>query len=100
MRRREFILGLGGAAAWPAVARAQQRGRVRRIGILINSPERDAETQALVAAFRQGLEKLGWLEGRDVRLDARFAANADSKWPLYLISKPATQPVPAHPRPG
>ena len=77
MRRREFIAGLGSTtAAWPLAARAQQSG-MQRVGILINGPESDAEMQALLAAFRQGFEKLGWSEGRNVRLDVRFAANAD-----------------------
>ena len=82
MRRREFIAGLGSTtAAWPLAARAQQSG-MQRVGILINGPESDAEMQALLAAFRQGFEKLGWSEGRNVRLDVRFAANADRFQPL------------------
>jgi putative tryptophan/tyrosine transport system substrate-binding protein len=73
MRRREFIAALGGAAAWPVVARAQQNGdRVRRIGVLIPFGETDAETQVLVAAFKQRFQELGWTDGRNVRFDYRY----------------------------
>src|SRR5262249_20558430 len=74
MRRREFILGLGGAAAWPLRARAQQPDRIRRIGVLMGFAESDAEGQAYVAAFREGCQKLGWTEGRNIRLDSRWGA--------------------------
>jgi putative ABC transport system substrate-binding protein len=74
MRRRAFITLLGGAAvAWPVVARAQQPGGMRRIGVLIGFAEDDPEAKARLAAFRQGLEKRGWSEGRNVRIDIRFA---------------------------
>ena len=73
MRRREFITLLGGAAAWPLAARGQQPDRMRRIGVLMAFAEDDPEAKARLAAFRQGLEKRGWSEGRDVRIDARFA---------------------------
>src|SRR3954469_15799291 len=79
MRRRDFIGGLGGAAAtWPLAARAQQDERARRIGVLVASPANDAEWQARVAAFKEGLAQLGWTEGRNVRIDTRWATtNAD-----------------------
>ena len=78
MRRREFITLVGGAAAWPMVARAQQNERVRRIGVLVASPANDAEWQARLAAFNEGLAQLGWIEGRNVRVDTRWATtNAD-----------------------
>ena len=68
MKRREFITLLGGAAAaWPLAARAQQTERVRRIGVLMCSAESDQEGQSSVAAFREGLQKLGWMEGRNIR---------------------------------
>src|SRR5262245_51041177 len=73
MRRRAFITLLGGAAAaWPLAARAQQPERMRRIGVLLGLAEDDPETKARLAAFRQGLEKRGWSEGRNVRIDYRF----------------------------
>src|SRR5262245_4687367 len=72
--RREFITLLGGAsAAWPLAARAQQSGSVRRIGVLMAYPESDPEGHALVAAFRDGLRKLGWMEGHNIRIDIRWA---------------------------
>jgi putative ABC transport system substrate-binding protein len=75
MRRREFIAVLGGAAvAWPLVARGQQDERIRRIGVLMGYAESDLEGQANVAAFRKGLQKLGWTDGRNIRIDTRWAA--------------------------
>jgi len=74
MKRREFITLLGGAAAaWPLVVRAQQVERMRRIGILLGITENDLETQSRVAAFRKGLRDHGWIEGRNVQIDYRFA---------------------------
>ena len=72
MRRRDFITLLGGAAAWPLAARAQS-DRVRRIGVLMAYAESDPEGQAWVAAFREGLQKLGWTENTNVRIDYRWA---------------------------
>ena len=72
MKRREFITLLGGAAAWPFAARAQQGERVRRIGVLNPFAESDPEVQANIAAFRQALQKLGWTDGRNVRIDFRW----------------------------
>jgi putative ABC transport system substrate-binding protein len=74
MRRRDFITLVGGAAAWPLVARAQQSNRVRRIVVLTSAPERTPELQAGYAAFLQGLEQLGWSDGRNVRIERRSAA--------------------------
>jgi putative ABC transport system substrate-binding protein len=72
--RREFISLLGGAAAtWPVVAGAQQAERMRRIGVLMGQAEDDPDTNARLAGFRRGLESLGWSEGRNLRLDTRFA---------------------------
>jgi len=73
VNRRAFITLLGGAAAWPLAARAQQSERMRRIGVLVGLAEDDQETKARLAAFREGLEKRGWSEGRNVRIDYRFA---------------------------
>jgi putative tryptophan/tyrosine transport system substrate-binding protein len=73
MRRREFITIAGGAAAWPLAVWAQQGERVRRIGLLAGLAEDDPEQIARTAAFRQGLARLGWTEGRNARVDFRFA---------------------------
>jgi putative tryptophan/tyrosine transport system substrate-binding protein len=77
MRRRQFIAGLGSAAAWPAVARAQQRDRMRRIGVLLAYDENDPGGKANLAAFTQGLGGLGWTEGRNLRIDVRWAPGSD-----------------------
>ena len=78
LKRREFFTLLGGAGAWPLAARAQQTERVRRVGVLVASPADDAEFQARMAAFNEGLTKLGWTEGRNVQIDTRWATtNAD-----------------------
>ncbi|MGC1844856.1 MAG: ABC transporter substrate binding protein [Pseudolabrys sp.] len=78
MRRREFITLIGGAAAaWPFAVRAQQPERMRRIGILLPAAADDAEFQAWVGSFLQGLQQLGWTIGRNVQIDTRWAtANA------------------------
>jgi putative tryptophan/tyrosine transport system substrate-binding protein len=70
MRRRELLAGLGAAAAWPHGARAQQP---RRIGVLMGYAESDPEAQVWIAAFRDGLQKLGWAQGHNVRIDIRWA---------------------------
>src|SRR5262245_16546688 len=76
MRRREFITLLGGAAVtWPLAARAQQPAeRMRRIGVLNSSAENDSQAQSFVGAFREGLEKLGWNNGRNVTIDIRWSS--------------------------
>ncbi len=74
MRRREFIALLGGAAAWPLAARAQQPDRMRRIAVLMNNAEDDPEGQARAVAFRQGLQALGWTEGKNLRIDWHWTA--------------------------
>ena len=71
MRRRQFISLIGGAAAWPLAARAQQSERMRRIGVLTNLAENDPEGQSRNEAFRQGLHQLGWTDGGIVRIDYR-----------------------------
>src|SRR5262249_57010282 len=76
-QRREVITLLGGAAAWPLGARAQQPDRVRRIGVLMAHAENDPEGQIFVAVFRETLQKLGWAEGRNVRIDVRWAAEIE-----------------------
>ena len=74
MRRREFITLIGGAAAWPLSARAQQGDRVRRIGVLMNLAADDPELQARMIAFMQALQQSGWTNGANVRIDVRWAA--------------------------
>jgi len=76
LRRRDFITLVGGAAAaaWPPpAARGQKPERTRRIGVLMGSPESDSEAQTNVAAFRDGLQRLGWTEGRNIGIDTRWA---------------------------
>src|SRR5258705_12217984 len=80
MRRRKFITLVGGAAAaWPLAARAQQSERMRQIGVLMGDAESNVEGPAFVAAFREGLLKLGWAEGRNLRSDYRWAPPGDAE---------------------
>src|SRR6516165_583014 len=72
MRRREFITLLGGAAAWPLAAGAQQGDRVRRIGVLMALDENDPLMKAYLSAFTQALAGLGWADGRNLRMDLRW----------------------------
>jgi putative tryptophan/tyrosine transport system substrate-binding protein len=88
MRRREFIAGLG-AAAWPVVARAQQPDRLRRIGVLLGLAEDDPEAKETLAVFQKELQRLGWVEGRNVRFDYRFAMadyDLQRKYAAELVS--------------
>src|SRR6516164_10171178 len=73
MRRREFIAGVGSAAAWPLVARAQQSDRIRRIGVLMAFDETDPEGKARLSGFTQGLSELGWTDSRNLRIDVLWA---------------------------
>src|SRR5215831_2090426 len=77
--RREFITLLGGAAAWPPAARAQQAQQIRRIGVLMLYPENDPQGQLRATSFRQGLEKLGWSVGRNVQIDFQWGLG-DADW--------------------
>ena len=78
MRRRDFITLLGGAAAaWPLAARAQQSGRMRRLGVVTDLPSDDSEAQLRNAAFLQGLQQLGWTVGRNLRIDFRWGTGGD-----------------------
>src|SRR5215471_14618414 len=72
MKRREFITGLAGAAAWPLAARAQQGNRVRRISVLFSAVENDPVQKTRLSAFTQALADLGWTDGRNVRMDLRW----------------------------
>jgi putative ABC transport system substrate-binding protein len=73
MKRRTFIAGLGAAAAWPLAARAQQRERLRRVGVLRPGPVYDQEEQARVAGLEDGLKSLGWIAGRNLQLETRYS---------------------------
>ena len=87
MRRREFITLLGCAsAAWPFAVRAQQRERMRRIGVLMNLAADDAQSMARISAFLQGLQQLGWTDGRNVMIDYRWGAGDPER-----IRKSATE---------
>jgi putative tryptophan/tyrosine transport system substrate-binding protein len=93
MQRRQFIALLGGAvAAWPLAARAQQAERVRRIGVLAHVAERDPVYQGWVASFRDTLAKLGWIEGRNLRIDYRWAGDDAGKLPAYAAELVALAP--------
>jgi putative ABC transport system substrate-binding protein len=92
MRRREFIAGLGTAAAWPLATRAQQDERVRRIGWLSPGGENDPAGQSLNAAFLVGLRKLGWVDGRNIRIDHRFGGGDGSRIRILAAELVATAP--------
>lgn len=91
MRRRAFISLLGGAAAWPVLTRAQT-DRVRRIGVLLNFTEDDPEAKERLAAFRQGLERRGWSEGRNLHFDYRFTAVNTDRFSTLAKELIALQP--------
>jgi ABC-type uncharacterized transport system substrate-binding protein len=92
MRRREFMAMLGAAAAWPVAARAQQPERMRRVGMLTSLTEDDPQTQAQLAAFRQELDRLGWSQGRNVRIDARFAGGNTDQMEAFAKELIALRP--------
>ena len=83
MRRRGFIAALGGAAAWPLAAHTQQPERVRRVGVLISPPESSPLAQAYVTAFVQALRRFGWVEGKNIQIDYRFAAGDPTLFKTY-----------------
>ena len=79
MRRRDFIkIVAGSAAAWPLAAEAQQRDRVPRASVLIGIPENDPETKSRVRALRLGMRDAGWIEGSNIQIDYRYAADQDA----------------------
>ena len=79
MRRRTFIAGLGSAVAWPLAARAQQGDRVRRIGVLVPFDENEPVMKPRLSAFTQALADLGWIDGRNVRMDLRWAGGDSNR---------------------
>src|SRR5262245_4909114 len=92
MRRREFITLLGGAAAWPLNAHAQQGERMRRIGVLMNASSDDADGQARIVAFVQALQELGWTDRRNVRIDVRWGAGDAERYHRYAVELVALEP--------
>jgi putative ABC transport system substrate-binding protein len=92
MRRREFILGLGGAAAWPLTARAQQSERMRRIGVLMLDAETDQRAQGGLAVLRDRLKELGWIESRNIRFDVRWPAGDAVLFRKYAAELVALNP--------
>jgi putative tryptophan/tyrosine transport system substrate-binding protein len=85
MKRREFIAGLGGAAAWPLAARAQQPQQLRRIGVLTQMAADDPESAVRLTAFVQGRQELGWSVGRNVRIDYRWGAGDEDRMRQYAV---------------
>ena len=93
MKRRSFITLLGGAAAaWPLAARAQQPGRMRRIAVLMNLAEGDREGLARLAAFKQALQELGWVDGRNARFDIRWGAGNDERYRMLATELVSLSP--------
>jgi len=92
MSRREFITLLGGAAAWPLAARAQQAERMRRVGVLMNIAEDDAQAQSRMEAFLHGLQPLGWTVGRNLQIDVRWAAADAGLFRKYATELVALEP--------
>jgi ABC-type uncharacterized transport system substrate-binding protein len=92
MRRRGFITLLGGAAAWPLAARAQQAERVRRIGVLMTQAEDDPEGQTRLLALAQGLQESGWTIGRNVRIDTRWGEGDAERYRRYAAELVALAP--------
>ena len=83
MRRRGFIAGLGGAAAWPFAGHAQQAQRIPRVGVLMPTPEGDPFTRAIVTAFADALQQFGWMQSKNIRVDYRFAAGDPKLFKSY-----------------
>jgi putative ABC transport system substrate-binding protein len=92
MRRREFIAGLGSAAAWPAMVRAQQGERVRRVGVVTGYDKNDPEAKTYLSAFTQGLAELGWTDGRNLRMDVRWTAASIDLARMYAKELVGLQP--------
>src|SRR5262249_4801404 len=93
IRRRELLVALGGtAAAWPLAVRAQQPERIRRIGALLYPAADDPTAEASIAAFRQGLQRLGWSEGRNISIDLRWGGGDLERVRRYAAELVASAP--------
>jgi putative ABC transport system substrate-binding protein len=92
MRRREFIAGLGGAVAWPLAVRAQQSDRVRRIGLLVSGDENDLVWKPRLSAFTQALAGLGWIDGRNLRMDLRWQGDDTNQIRALALELVGLQP--------
>jgi putative tryptophan/tyrosine transport system substrate-binding protein len=92
MRRRVLIAGLGSAAVWPVVARAQQGDRVRRIGVLMWLDENDPGAKSDLSAFTQALAGMGWIDGRNVRMDLRWHGDNMDRIPALAQELVGLQP--------
>jgi putative ABC transport system substrate-binding protein len=92
LKRREFITLLGGAAAWPLAARAQQRERTRRIGVLMPLAADDPVAQGRNAAFLQGLQQLGWTVGQNIQIEYRWSGGNDDVTRRYAAELAALEP--------
>ena len=93
IRRRDFITFLGGAAAWPLAARAQQGDRVRRVGVLMPADENDPVAKTYVSAFTGSLADLGWTDGRNVRIDLRWFGDDINRIPALARECTARNPT-------
>jgi ABC-type uncharacterized transport system substrate-binding protein len=92
MRRREFITLVGGTAAWPLAARAQQPDKMRRIGVLMGYEESDPEAKGFLAGFTQSLAELGWTDGRNLRMDVRWAPGSVERMRTFAKELVELQP--------
>jgi putative ABC transport system substrate-binding protein len=92
LRRRQFLTLLGGAAAWPLAARAQQTERVRRVGVLLSVAADGPDGQPRLAAFLKRLQELGWTDGHNVRIDVRWGAGEAERTRKYVAELVALGP--------
>jgi putative ABC transport system substrate-binding protein len=92
MRRREFVVGIGSSSVWPLAARAQQSGRVRRIGVLSNKSSGDAQGREEAAAFADALKAHGWISGGNVQIDYRWGAGDGERYRTYAAELVAQAP--------
>jgi putative ABC transport system substrate-binding protein len=92
MRRRDFIKGIVGSAAWPIAARAQQASHIRLVGVLMNTSDSDSEGQTRIAALRDGLRKLGWIDGRNIEIKSRWPAGDPERARVYAAELVSMNP--------